>query len=121
MNFSVYTNKYFSKKTFYNIHNFIKQSPDVMIVNKKILVPIIINDIYDNNINIKYTSYIPSSIEDFETKYIYNKNNFVYAIDNIHRKLKIHENCCVNVILPDKIKKGDIILLEDNIKYFGVY
>ena len=123
----VYTNKYFTYNTFTLIHSYLKQSQSIMKIEKKIFVPLTINKIsnYNNKINIDInpTMYVPYSINNYLTKFVYFDPKFydLVMIDDLIKVKLLYENSKKNISLPNNISVGDIILVEDNDKFNGTY
>jgi len=123
----VYTNKYFPYNTFALIHSYLKQSQSIMKIEKRIFVPLTISKIsnYNNKINISINStmYIPNSINNYLTKFVYFDPKFydLVMIDDLIKVKLLYENSKKNISLPNNISVGDIILVEDNDKFNGTY
>jgi hypothetical protein len=98
-----------------------------MKIEKKIFVPLTINKIsnYNNkiNIDINSTMYIPNSINNYLTKFVYFDPKFydLVMIDDLIKVKLLYENSKKNISLPNNISVGDIILVEDNDKFNGTY
>ena len=123
----VYTNKYFTYNTFGIINSYLKQSHSIMKIENKIYVPLIINKIYNHNnkinIIINNTMYIPNSINNYSTKFIYfNEKSYDLVMKNELIKIKLlFENSKKNILLPNNISVNDVILVEDTDKFNGTY
>jgi len=123
----VYTNKYLTYNTFGLIYSYLKQSESIMKIENKIYIPLIINNIYNykNKINIKInpTLYIPNSINNYLTKFVYfdPKSYDLVREDELIKIKLVFENNKKNILLPNNIEVGDIILVEDTDKFNGIY
>ena len=116
----VFTNKYFPLNSYKNIYNFLKDSISILKYDNKVYIPLIVNRIDYKIINVKNQShtYIPNSLENYRSKFIYINNNFYDLIDEKDTKLFKIDN--KNIKIDKQIKKNDIILIEDTDKFYGV-
>jgi len=115
----VFTNKYFPLHSYKNIYNFLKDSITILKYDNKIYIPLIVNKIDYKIINVKNQSrsYIPNSLENYKSKFIYINDNFYDLIDEKDLKLFEIDN---KIFKIDKVvKKNDIILIEDTDKFYG--
>lgn len=123
----VYTNKYFTYNTFGIINSYLKQSQSIMKIENKIYVPLIINKIYNHNnkinIIINTTMYIPNSINNYLTKFVYfdEKSYDLVMKDELIKIKLVFENSKKNILLPNNISVNDVILVEDTDKFNGTY
>jgi hypothetical protein len=117
----VFTNKYFPLHNYNTIYNYLKQSISILKYDNKVYVPLIVNKIDYKIINIKNQShtYIPNTIKNYKSKFIYINNDFYDLIDERDLKFFKIDNKTFN--LDKEIKRGDIILLEDAEKFYGLY
>jgi hypothetical protein len=119
----IYTNKYLAYNTFGKVLNNLNKCESLMIVEKKIYVPLIVKNIYPENIiKIHHAPYVPKSITNYTAKFEYYSLKEYDLVDDYKLKdytLKF-ENNLFNVLLPKNLKKNEIILVEDNDKFSGV-
>jgi hypothetical protein len=119
----IYTNKYLTYNTFEKVLKNLNLCESIMIVEKKIYIPLIVKNIYPENIiKINHAPYVPRSINNYTSKFEYYNVKEYDLVD--HYKLKNYklkfENNLFNVSLPTDLKKNEIILVEDNDKFSGV-
>jgi hypothetical protein len=115
----VFTNKYFTYNSFKLINNNLLKSPEIMKIENKIFIPVVVKNINMIN-NIKYidtyqSCFLPLWAHKFTPKFYYKNEKFFdivqdediiltnIKLDSIYRKIK----------LVEYIKEGDILLIED--------
>lgn len=120
----IYTNKYLTYNTFGKVLNNLNKCESIMIVEKKIYVPLIVKNICPENIiKINHAPYVPNSITNYISKFEYYNLKEYDLVDEYKLKdykLKF-ENNLFNILLPKNLKKNEIILVEDNDKFNGVF
>jgi hypothetical protein len=120
----IYTNKYLTYNTFGKVFNNLNKCESIMIVEKKIYVPLIVKNICPENIiKINHAPYVPNSITNYISKFEYYNLKEYDLVDEYKLKdykLKF-ENNLFNILLPKNLKKNEIILVEDNDKFNGVF
>ena len=123
----IFTNKYFSQQNFVAIYKNLKQSSQIMKINNTVYIPILINDINLKNnkfyANIQNSSFLPNRVDEYVAKFYYlNDKEFdlIDTKDHLSINIKIDTNYPKQIIVSKNIKKGDIILVEDNDKFGGV-
>jgi hypothetical protein len=116
----VFTNKYFPLHNYKNIHNLLQQSISILKYDNKVYVPLIINHIDTKKLIIN-NKFIPESIINYETKFIYINNNYYDLIDKPNIRLyKINTSCSDIIKICKNASNGDILLEEDKQKFVGV-
>jgi hypothetical protein len=120
----IYTNKYLTYNTFEKVLKNLNKCESIMIVEKKIYVPLIVKNICPENIiKINHAPYVPNSITNYISKFEYYNLKEYDLVDEYKLKdykLKF-ENNLFNILLPKDLKKNEIILVEDNDKFNGVF
>lgn len=120
----IYTNKYLTYNTFGKVLNNLNKCESIMLVEKKIYIPLIVKNISAQNIiKINQTPYVPRSITGYISKFEYYNLKEYDLVDEYKLKdykLK-YENNFLNILLPKDLKKNEIILVEDNDKFNGVF
>lgn len=118
----IFTNKYFTYSNFKVINDYLRKSPEIIKVQHNIYIPILIKDIKPINnlyhIDTQHSIGLPLFANKFEPKYFY-KNEKYYDIiqkEDMKKYLINFDNIYMPIILTNYIKKGDIILIEDNDK-----
>jgi hypothetical protein len=116
----VFTNKYFPLHIYQNIHNLLQQSISILKYDNKVYVPLIINHIHTNKLIIN-NKFIPESIKNYETKFIYINNDYYDLIDEPNIRLfKINKSDEDIIKICKNVSIGDILLVEDKYKFQGV-
>jgi hypothetical protein len=117
----VFTNRYFPLHNYQNIYSLLKESLTVLKYDNRVYVPLVIKKIDYPIIHLKNqtSSYIPNSLENYRSKFIYIHNDYYDLIDERETKIFKIDNKFLK--LDKKITKGDIILLEDTDKHHGVF
>jgi hypothetical protein len=116
----VFTNKYFPLHNYKNIHNLLQQSISILKHDNKVYIPLIINHIDSKKLIIN-NEFIPESIQNYETKFIYISNNYYDLIDEPNIRLYEVNKSTANVIKICKSATiGDILLVEDKYTFQGV-
>jgi hypothetical protein len=120
----IYTNKYLTYNTFGKVLKNLNKCESIMIVEKKVYVPLIVKNICPENIiKINHAPYVPNSITNYISKFEYYNLKEYDLVDEYKLKdykLKF-ENNLFNILLPKDLKKNEIILVEDNDKFNGVF
>jgi hypothetical protein len=116
----VFTNKYFPLHNYKHIHNLLKQSISILKHDNKIYVPLIINHIDSKKLIIN-NEFIPESIQNYITKFIYINNDYYDLIDEPNIRLyKVNKSEDNIIKICKHASKGDIILVEDKYRFHGV-
>lgn len=120
----IYTNKYLTYNTIGKVLKNLNKCESIMIVEKKIYIPLIVKNINSQNIiKINHAPYVPNSITNYISKFEYYNLKEYDLVDEYKLKdykLKF-ENNLFNILLPKDLKKNEIILVEDNDKFNGVF
>lgn len=123
----IFTNKYFTQQNFSIIYKNLIQSPQIMQINNTVYIPILINDINIKNnklyANIYNSSILPNRVDEYIAKFYYlsdKEYDLIDTKDHIKLNIKIDTNYKKRIIVSNEVKKGDIILIEDNDKFGGV-
>ena len=119
----VYINKYLTYNTFNKVFKNLNQCESIMLIEKKIYIPLIVKNISDHNIiKINNTPYVPESINNYVSKFEYYNAKEYDLVDEYklkNYKLKF-ENNLFNVFLPKDLKNNEILLVEDTDKFHGI-